>query len=348
MMKWLKRFRRPRVEFDHDPLAPATGETDSEAHEPPASLFRNSRRWPWKPILAVGLLALGLGGLWNQWGGSSQEGPAPPSLLPSSTVPESPPGVTQEPASAPEPQPTPSASPPLASARPAGVESAEPAPAGPPAEEAFAELVQVRHEATIEELRAAIADQRLKRLKAEVQARAIKENPELVLDKRKPDREASVSEPSVPTPPPARRAIPFAQKSATGGAKPEILPDAKPPMLRVRMVWLEPVPAALLETVHEAERARFTVRRGDRFPEFAVVDIDAQGVTLAVGDVRYFYPVGGTALVAQRSNRRGPAGQEDRPPTAPTFAPASSHEGQIPSLPPEARLVLPCAPDAGP
>ncbi|MGQ0721065.1 MAG: hypothetical protein ACT4PE_05755 [Candidatus Eiseniibacteriota bacterium] len=178
-------------------------------------------------------------------------------------------------------------------------------------------LAQASHEATMENLRSQIAELKLKKLKAELEADELRKNPRRLFREEKASaelkKESSPLErltrvppqlPPIPGPIPAERQAQVATQPA---------PAPAPPQMRVRLVMLEPK-EAVIEAGDGDGRGWFTVREGQKFPDFVVTDIGQNGVTISVGGRGVFYPVGGSALGAPHDNRSSGPRQISEPP----------------------------------
>ena len=322
-------FRRPpRDDFELDAEQAAPPDTSEDLAEGELGPSTGPPRRPLKTILAFGIVAIGLGSLYLSWGGGQRNDPAPPRLLPHGGPPLSqgnPASPSTPPASAPAPPAsTDVAPPPDARARttpPAerptfyAPLSREPAPvASVPENGPYHVLAQASHEATVENLRSQIAELKLKKLKAELEAAELRKNPRRLFREEKASAEskkessplerlARVPPPllPIPGPTPAERQ---AQEPATPPA---------PPQMRVRLVMLEPK-EAVIETGYGDSRGWFTVREGQKFPDFVVTDIGQNGVTISLGGRGFFYPVGGSALGAPQDSRSSGPRQSSEPP----------------------------------
>ncbi len=344
----LRLFRRPRrdsFELDTEDAAPPAGgedlEPDAEGELRPST---GRQRRPLKTILAFGIVAVGLGALYLSWsGGRSDESSLPPRLLP-----QGPPPLTQRgPASL---QGTPM--PPVASVPPPPPSTAPAAPRGPvtpPGEQAQAPtfylplqrdpreatqlaaggsgvraggpynvLAQASHEATVENLRAQIAELKLKTLKADLEADQLRKNPKRLFKEEKlaaePKKDPSPLERLARVPPPIfpiPGPIPAERQAQALGSQPAAPPA--PPQMRVRMVTLEPK-EALIEAGDGDSRGWFKVQEGQKFPDFVVTTIGESGVTISFAGRGFFYPVGGYALGAPPDNRQAGSRQASEPP----------------------------------
>ena len=167
------------------------------------------------------------------------------------------------------------------------------------------------HEATVENLRTQIAELKLKKLKAELEAHELRKNPKRLFKEEKaptePKKEPSPLarlSPALPIPGP--EPIPT-QPQAQGQPEQPVAPAA-PPQMRVRMVTLEPK-EALIEAGDGDSRGWFKVHEGQKFPDFVVTTIGEDGVTIFFAGRGFFYPVGGYALGAPQDNRQGASRQ---------------------------------------
>lgn len=339
----LRLFRRPPregFELDTEDAAPPVG---GEEVEPDAEGELGSstgpRQHPLKPILAFGVVAVGLGALYLGWSGGRSDEPVPPRLLPqgrASLTQEGPrvqgAPVTSAPTSSPSTAPaSPSAQgsttapqaqtptfylplqpdPREVSQVAAGQVSS--VPTGGP----YTVLVQASHEATVENLRAQIAELKLKTLRAELEADQLRKNPRRVFKEDRPaaepkkepsalERLARVPPPMLPMPGP----IP-ADRQAQVSAAPPAAPPA-PPQMRVRMVTLEPK-EALIEAGDAESRGWFKVHEGQKFPDFVITTIGEDGVTISFGGRGFFYPVGGSALGVPPDTRQAASRQTSDP-----------------------------------
>ena len=308
-------FRRPPADqFDLGPDAEVQPPQEDEALP---SAEGGERRRSLKPILAVVMLAAGVGVLYLTWGGSSPSLAPSPALLPQGSTP---PG---RPAAGPVPQLSPStpSTEPGSSAPPSTIagpeQPARPDPGRPPAptfyrplnepgqevaSPAFSSIAQMSHQVTLATLESQAAEQRLKKLKAELEAEELRKNPRRLF----PQEQRSEAKPALvesaldrlarlPAPPVAPLAPPAAGRPQAPAPTPS--PVANPPAMRVRMIELDPK-AAYITTGEGPSAGRFRVQEGQQFPDFVVTQITEDGVTIAVQGRGYFYPVGGTVLGA--------------------------------------------------
>ena len=176
---------------------------------------------------------------------------------------------------------------------------------------AYNVLAEISQEATVENLRTQIAELKLKKLKAELEAHELRKNPKRLFKEEKaptePKKEPSPLarlSPALPIPGP--EPIPT-QPQAQGQPEQPVAPAA-PPQMRVRMVTLEPK-EALIEAGDGDSRGWFKVHEGQKFPDFVVTTIGEDGVTIFFAGRGFFYPVGGYALGAPQDNRQGASRQ---------------------------------------
>jgi len=334
----LRLFRRPsRDNSELDPEAgPAAGDKEF-GPDAEGKRATGRKRRPLKTILAAGILAVGLGALYLSWSGSRSDEPVSPRLLPQGRPP-----LTQGPASlqgaltpsvaiAPTPPPsTASAPPPGPVASPAeqaqaptfslplqrDLREAAPGAAGQetvPAGGAYNVLAEVSQEATVENLRTQIAELKLKKLKAELEAHELRKNPKRLFKEERPPAEPKKEasplarlSPALPIPGPE----PIPAQPQTQAPPEQPIAPAAPPQLRVRMVTLEPK-EALIEVGDGDSRGWFKVQEGQKFPDFVVTRITEDGMTISFAGRGFFYPVGGYALGAPQSNRQ--AGSRQAP-----------------------------------
>jgi hypothetical protein len=341
----LRLFRRPpreSFEPDTDEAVPPVGDDDLGPDTRGELESTGRRRRPLKTILACGILAVGLAALYFGWSGGRSDEPAPPRLLPQGR-----PSLTQ---AGPPPQdiaPPPVATAPMSSR--SGAPALSPGPGAPPAQQTAAPtfyvplqrdpreaapaagnqessvlaggpynaLAQASHEATVENLRTQIAELRLKKLKAELEADGLRKNPRRLFKEDKPpaesktelrplERLARVPPPLLAMPGPVP--LPAQPQAPAPPAQP-----ASPPRMRVRMVTLDPK-EALMETGDADGRGWFKVREGQKFPDFVVTNIGEDGVTIFFAGRGVFYPVGGYALGAPQDNRQAASRQASEPP----------------------------------
>lgn len=335
----LRFFRRPpRDAFGHpNEDVPATSEEFTE-DELGAS---TERRWrPLKTILAFGMLTAGLGALYLGWSGDLGNDLVPPRLLPHGRVPltqESSAGssATAPPSTPPAVTSTPSissdrAAPPTSStqATPQPERPTFHAPLSPdPRETApiafgqetspYSVLAQASQEATVENLRSQIAELKLKKLKAELEADELRKNPRRLFKEERPSaelkRESNGLERLARVPP---SSFPIQEPRLTerhAQAAPPPTALVAPPHMRVRMVTLVPK-EAVIEAGDGDSRGWFTVREGQKFPDFVVTDIGSNGVTISLGGRGFFYPVGSSALGASEGDRQSGPRQTSEPP----------------------------------
>jgi hypothetical protein len=324
-------FRRPpRDSFEPDIDEGASPVTSDELAEENASAERPRR--PLKTILAFGIVAAGLAALYLSWSGGHGNDSAPSRLLPHGSAslikgrpaPSTPRVATSAPSVS-----TDGAAPPDSSA--AAAPQAErptfhaPLPRDPRETSQLSDaeigpyhmLAQTSHEATMENLRSQIAELKLKKLKAELEADALRKNPGRLFKEEKPSidlkREASglerlarVTPPSLPIqgPIPAERLAP--------APTPQPAAPPAPPQMLVRMVMLEPK-EAVIEAGDGDSRGWFTVREGQTFPDFVVTDIGQHGVTISARGRAFFYPVGASALGVLEGHRRSGPRQISEP-----------------------------------
>lgn len=326
----LRLFRRPpRDNFGPDTEEAGLGDEGLglDAESDPAHSTGRPRR-PLKAILAFGIFAVGLGALYLSWSGGRRDEPVLPALLPPGRPPLAqggtpPPGApmppvanapTPPPSTVPAPAPGPSA-PPTPQAEPPTFyvplqrdsrETAGLAPGqatGVPAGAPYTVLAQASHEATVENLRTQIAELKLKKLRAELEADELRKNPKRLFKDEKPlaeskreprpaDRLARVPARALPTPGPT-----------PAPAQPQSPPAAAPPQMRVRMVTLEPK-EALIEASGGDSRGWFKVQEGQKLPDFVVTRITEDGVTISLAGREFFYPLGGYALGAPQDNQQ--------------------------------------------
>jgi hypothetical protein len=270
----------------------------------------SGRRRTLKAIVAIGLVALGLGSLYLGFMGGHGTDLTLPRPLPPGRPSQAQPNPTRPSETPATPSTaTVSASPPDASARatppaerptfyaplPRDSRDATASVSGPEGG-SYQLLAQASHDATMENLRSQIAELKLKKLKAELEADELRKNPkrlfkderasgELKRDSAALERLARVPPSLLSTPAP----IP-AEHQAQASAAP-----TAPPKMRVRMVTLEPK-EAVIETGDGDSHGWFTVREGQTFPDFVVTDVRLSGVTISFAGRGYFYPVGGYAL----------------------------------------------------
>ncbi len=318
-------FRRPpRQSFELDPeeAAPSVG---AEALGPDAEGARGPStgrgRRLLKPILAFGILAVGLGVLYLSWNGGRSVEPAPPRLLPQGRAPlaEEPPGPLQGAPPAPlQPAQAPTFHQPLQRDPREAAQVAAGQESGVPAGGPYSVLAQASHEATVENLRSQIAELKLKKLKAELEADELRRNPKrLFKDERppaEPKNEAKALERLARVPPPVLPIPGPVPIPAQLQAPAQPVQSPAPPQMRVRMVTLAPK-EALIEAGDGDSRGWFKVQEGQKFPDFVVTRIGADGVTISFAGRGFFYPVGGSALGAPPQDSR-PAGsrQGSEPP----------------------------------
>ena len=335
----LRLFRRPsRDTFELDP---GTGEAAGDELGPDAEGERLSgrKRRLLTAILASGILAVALCALYLGWSGRRSDEPVPPHLLPQSGPP-----LTKSPASlqgaltppvanAPTPPPsTAPAAPPSPSDsleeqaqaptfyKPLQRDSREAAPVAAGQETGvpgpYNVLAEVSHEATVETLRTQIAELKLKKLRAELEARELSRNPKRLFKAERapaePKKESSPLARLSPAPPtPAPEPIPTQLKAQAQPDQPGA--PAAPPQMRVRMVTLEPR-EALIEAGDGESRGWFKVQEGQTFPDFIVARITEDGMTISFAGRGFFYPVGGYALGAPQDNGRASSPQASEPP----------------------------------
>ena len=343
----LRLFRRPprnSFELDTEDAAPPVGgeglEPDAEGELRPST---GRRQRPLKTILAFGILSVSLSALYLSWSGGRSDEPVPPRLLPQARAPLAQEGPSllgaPPPPGASVPTPSPSTAPALPRGRGAPPAQQAQAPtfylplqrdpreaaqlaagqgSGVPAGGPYNVLAQASHEATVENLRAQIAELKLKTLKAELEADQLRKNPKRLFKDEKPaaepkkepsplERLARVPPPVLPIPGP----IP-AERQAQALAPQPAAPPA-PPQMRVRMVTLEPK-EALIEAGDGDSRGWFKVQEGQKFPDFVVTNIGQDGVTISFAGRGFFYPVGGYALGAPPDNRQAGSRQTSEPP----------------------------------
>ena len=327
----LRLFRRPsRDNFELDPeAAPAADDNQlgTDAEGEPAT---GRKRLALKTILASGILAVGLGALYLGWSGSRSDEPVSLRLLPQGRPPLTQGALTPPVANAPTPPSSTAPAPPPGPVASPGEQApaptfylplqrdsreAAPGAAGQetdvPGGGAYNVLAEISQEATVENLRTQIAELKLKKLKAELEAHELRKNPKRLFKEEKaptePKREPSPLarlSPALPIPGP--EPIPT-QPQAQGQPEQPVAPAA-PPQMRVRMVTLEPK-EALIEAGDGDSRGWFKVHEGQKFPDFVVTTIGEDGVTIFFAGRGFFYPVGGYALGAPQDNRQGASRQ---------------------------------------
>jgi hypothetical protein len=166
----------------------------------------------------------------------------------------------------------------------------------------YNELAEASHEATVENLRAQAAELKLKKLKAELEADELRKNPRRLFRQESraadPKKEANSPErqASVPTTLPSPGPVPAQRQGQALVAQSAGSPA--PPQMRVRIVTLEPK-EAWIETGDRDNRGWFKVQEGQKLPDFAVTNIEENGVTISFAGRSFFYPVGSYALGAQ-------------------------------------------------
>ena len=333
----LRLFRRPsRDNFEPDPeAAPAAGDNELGPDAEGERLSGRKRRLL-TAILASGILAVALCALYLGWSGRRSDEPVPPHLLPQSGPPLTqgpallqgaltPPVAnvpTPPPSTAPAPPPGPVASPGEQAPAPTFYlplrrDSREDAPGAAgqetdvPGGGAYNVLAEISQEATVENLRTQIAELKLKKLKAELEAHELRKNPKRLFKEEKaptePKREPSPLARLSPAPPtPAPEPIPTQLKAQAQPDQPGA--PAAPPQMRVRMVTLEPR-EALIEAGDGESRGWFKVQEGQTFPDFVVARITEDGMTISFAGRGFFYPVGSYALGAPQDNRQGASRQ---------------------------------------
>lgn len=342
----LRLFRRPpRDSFDlgTEEADPPAGGKDS-APDSEGELRPSTRRQQrtLKTILALGIVAVGLGALYVSWSGTRRDEPVPPRLLPQGRPPltQGGPAPLGAPTAAVANAPTPSASTAVAptpgASAPPTQQAAPPTFYGPlqrdpretaqvaPGQESglasgsFNVLAQASHEATVENLRSQIAELKLKTLRAELEADELRRNPKRLFKEEQPaaepkkqpsplERLARVPPPMLPIPGP----IPAERQAQLPAAQPAAPPAA--PQMRVRMVTFEPK-EALIEAGDGDSRGWFKVQEGQKFPDFVVTNIGEDGVTISFAGRGFFYPVGGYALGAPQDTRQAGSRQTAEPP----------------------------------
>lgn len=295
MWEFLRRRRQP--DLADLPQEPGEAPLEEDLDEESAELAERPRRSR-TPLIALGLLGLGLIAFLWSWSGRRPALGPPPRLLHQ----VQPPGAAESPASLPAPnRPQPSAAPTFYQELPASGR-AEPRSAEPPsasAGSAYQALADKQQRVQLAEYQARLAELDLKAARAQAEADEIRKNPKVVLRglggpvppvapplplQPPPPLVSSQPQPLAPRGPAGTPAVPMAP-----------LPPPPPPAMRVRMVTLDPRREALIET----SGAWFTVRPGEQFPQFRVLSVDPSGVVIDTGMQRYFYPVGGTALGAR-------------------------------------------------
>ncbi|MGH6689139.1 MAG: hypothetical protein ACREF4_00440 [Gammaproteobacteria bacterium] len=349
----LRFFRRPpRDSFDLDSegaTPPVGGESlgpDAEGKLRPSP---GRRQRLLKTLLAFGILAVGLGAVYFSWSRGRGDEFVLPRLLPqgrtalTQEVPPlqgAPPPVTSEPTSSPSTAP---ALPRGRSAPPTEQAQAPtfymPLPRDPretargaagqedsvPGGRPYNELTEASHEATVENLRAQTAELKLKKLKAELEADELRKNPRRLFKEEKraaePKKEANPLERLARVPPPVlpiQGPIPAERQAQAPAAQPAAPPA--PPQMRVRIITLEPK-EALIEAGDGDNRGWFKVQDGQKFPDFVVTAIGADGVTISFAGRGFFYPIGGYALGATLGNHQTAAPTRAASPTAQSAPP---------------------------
>src|SRR5207247_2761214 len=128
-------------------------------------------------------------------------------------------------------------------------------------------LAEISQEATVENLRTQIAELKLKKLKAELEARELSRDPKRLFREEKapaePKKEPSPLAPPSPALPIAGSEPIAAQPRAHAQPEPPGAPAA-PPQIRVRMVTREPK-EALIEPGHGNSRRRIHAPQGQAF-----------------------------------------------------------------------------------
>lgn len=329
----LRLFRRPpreRFEPDTEDTARTASAEDAEAEGQFGVPAGRGRRV--KSILALGIVVVGLGALYFSWTGGRRDEPMPPRLLPqgdSSVVPEGraaqvTPPVASSPAStppapaavSPRPQP-PTFYLPLERAQHEAAQLSASQAGGVSATGPYDVLAQASHEATVENLRAQIAELKLKTLKAELESDLLRKNPRRLF-KEDPSAADAKKEPSpldrLARVPPPMLAIPgpiSPERQALGPA-PQLAAPPAPPQMRVRMVTVQPK-EALIEAGDGDSRGWFKAREGQKFPDFVVTAIGEDGITISFAGRGFFYPVGGHALGVSQENRPAGSRQTSEP-----------------------------------
>src|SRR5439155_15158853 len=271
-----------RDNFEPDPeAAPAVGDNEL-GPDAEGDRATGRKRLALKTILASGILAVGLGALYLGWSGSRSDEPVSLRLLPQGRPPLTQGALTPPVANVPTPPSSTAPAPPGPVASPG-----EPAPAptfylplqrdsreaapGAAGQEtdvpgggAYNVLAEISQEATVENLRTQIAELKLKKLKAELEAHELRKNPKRLFKEEKaptePKREPSPLahlSPALPIPGPEPMPT---QPQAQGQPEQPVAPAA-PPQMRVRMVTLEPK-EALIEAGDGDSRGWFKVHEG--------------------------------------------------------------------------------------
>lgn len=329
MFRLFRRPPRDSFELDTEEAAPPVGTEDlgpdAESKLGPST---GRRRRPLKTILAFGIFAVGLGAFYLSWSGGRSDEPAPPRLLPQGAPPLAASASKSSPSTAPALPPGPGASQAQQAQAPTFYlplqrdprETAQVAAnqeSGVPVGGPYSVLALASHEATVENLRSQIAELKLKKLKAELEADELRKNPKRLFKDEKPLAESKTEPrllerlarvPPLVLPIPGPVPIPAQPQSQAQPAQP-----AAPPQMRVRMVTLEPK-EALIEAGDGDSRGWFKVQEGQKFPDFVVINIGEDGVTISFAGRGFFYPVGGYALGAPQDNRQAASRQASEPP----------------------------------
>jgi hypothetical protein len=343
-MAWSLFRRSPATLQDLEPAGAADDAlTDEAAPSPPR---RPGRR---RQILALVLSLIAVGWFAIRWLGTADSPPSPPRppLIaqpgPLAPAPPAPPAQAPAPAAGEAGQ----AARPAEPAQPAGHERPdffrpiESAPAAGAADGAWSELARAQHEFALEEQRMRLAEARLKRVRAEAEAREIERNPSRLFKRDEPEAPRLFSQlPRGPVPQPQAAAPPVPAQPQPGARE---LAQAAPPRpeappLRVLMVSGDEEPEALVQSLDGSSGGGlFTVRRGDSFPEFTVVSVDGRGVTVSAQGRGYFYPLGGVAIGARLPAQPAQARPQAAPQAAAPPQAGAGAAGASPAAPPARR-----------